>query len=101
MKNPFRESQIPNLMRRRDVIQWIVNSTMAWPVAALARATSSNYALRLPAYLKRAVAEVAREDGTTLNQFIVSAVAEKLRRTAAEAWQSESAGAVSRRAQLE
>ena len=28
--------------------------------------------------LKRAVEEVAREDGTTLNQFIVSAVAEKL-----------------------
>ena len=27
---------------------------------------------------KRAVEEVAREDGTTLNQFIVTAVAEKL-----------------------
>ena len=40
--------------------------------------TRSNYALRLPASLKRAVEEVAREDGTTLNQFIVSAVAEKL-----------------------
>jgi hypothetical protein len=40
--------------------------------------TISNYALRLPASLKRAVEEVAREDGTTLNQFIVSAVAEKL-----------------------
>ena len=40
--------------------------------------TSSNYALRLPASLKRAVEEAAREDGTTLNQFIVSAVAEKL-----------------------
>jgi hypothetical protein len=40
--------------------------------------TGSNYALRLPASLKRAVEEVAREDGTTLNQFIVSAVAEKL-----------------------
>jgi uncharacterized protein (DUF1778 family) len=40
--------------------------------------TSSNYALRLPASLKQAVEEVAREDGTTLNQFIVSAVAEKL-----------------------
>jgi predicted HicB family RNase H-like nuclease len=36
--------------------------------------TSSNYALRLPTSLKRAVEEVAREDGTTLNQFIVSAV---------------------------
>jgi hypothetical protein len=33
--------------------------------------TSSNYALRLPASLKKAVEEVAR-------QFIVSAVAEKL-----------------------
>jgi hypothetical protein len=40
--------------------------------------TSSNYALRLPTSLERAVEEVAREDGTTLNQFIVSAVAEKL-----------------------
>lgn len=40
--------------------------------------TSSNHALRLPTSLKRAVEEVAREDGTTLNQFIVSAVAEKL-----------------------
>jgi uncharacterized protein (DUF1778 family) len=40
--------------------------------------TSSNYALRLPASLKRAIEEVAREDGTTLNQFIVTAVAEKL-----------------------
>jgi prevent-host-death family protein len=38
----------------------------------------SEGALRLPASLKRAVEEVAREDGTTLNQFIVSAVAEKL-----------------------
>jgi len=40
--------------------------------------TNSNYALRLPASLKQAVEDVAREDGTTLNQFIVSAVAEKL-----------------------
>jgi len=40
--------------------------------------TSSKYALRLPTSLKRAVEEVARQDGTTLSQFIVSAVAEKL-----------------------
>jgi len=40
--------------------------------------TSSNYALRLPASLKSAAEKVAREDGTTLNQFIVTAVAEKL-----------------------
>ena len=38
----------------------------------------SNYALRLPASLKKAVEEFARQDGTSLNQFIVSAVAEKL-----------------------
>ena len=43
--------------------------------------TSSNYALRLPASLKRAIEKVAREDRTTLNQFIVSAVAEKLAAT--------------------
>ena len=41
-------------------------------------AVVSNYALRLPTSLKKAVEELAREDGTTLNQFIVSAVAEKL-----------------------
>ena len=40
--------------------------------------TSSNYALRLPASLKKEVEKVAASDGTTLNQFIVSAVAEKL-----------------------
>lgn len=39
---------------------------------------ASNYALRLPASLKREVEKVAREDGTSLNQFIVTAVAEKL-----------------------
>ena len=41
-------------------------------------AITSNYALRLPASLKKAVEEFARADGTSLNQFIVSAVAEKL-----------------------
>ncbi|MEO6291628.1 MAG: pilus assembly protein HicB [Burkholderiaceae bacterium] len=40
--------------------------------------TQSNYALRLPVSLKSGAEQVAREDGTTLNQFIVSAVAEKL-----------------------
>lgn len=40
--------------------------------------TTSNYALRLPASLKKEVERVAADDGTTLNQFIVSAVAEKL-----------------------
>lgn len=40
--------------------------------------TNSNYALRLPASLKKEVEKVVADDGTTLNQFIVSAVAEKL-----------------------
>jgi uncharacterized protein (DUF1778 family) len=40
--------------------------------------TPSNYALRLPASLKKMAEVVAREDGSTLNQFIVSAVAEKV-----------------------
>ena len=40
--------------------------------------TPSNYALRLPISLKMGAEQMAREDGSTLNQFIVSAVAEKL-----------------------
>ena len=40
--------------------------------------TASNYALRLPMSLKRELESVARSDGTSLNQFIVTAVAEKL-----------------------
>ena len=38
----------------------------------------SNCALRLPASLKKTAEVVAREDGCTLNQFIVSAVAKKV-----------------------
>lgn len=40
--------------------------------------TPSSYALRLPRSLKAGAEQAAREDGSTLNQFIVSAVAEKL-----------------------
>ncbi|MDT8398835.1 MAG: YlcI/YnfO family protein [Pseudomonadales bacterium] len=40
--------------------------------------TTSNYALRLPASLKQSVEKFAQEDGTSLNQFIVTAIAEKL-----------------------
>lgn len=39
---------------------------------------TSNYALRLPASLKKAAEETARQDGATLNQFIVTALAEKV-----------------------
>jgi len=39
---------------------------------------TSNYALRMPLSLKREVEKFVREDQTTLNQFIVTAVAEKI-----------------------
>ena len=39
---------------------------------------SSTYLLRLPASLKAAVADISREDGTSINQFVTPAVAEKV-----------------------
>jgi len=36
------------------------------------------FPLRLPQSLKSAVEEMAREDGTSVNQFVVTALAEKL-----------------------
>ena len=36
------------------------------------------YPLRLPASLKAAVAEISKEDGTSINQFVSTAVAEKV-----------------------
>ena len=39
---------------------------------------TSTYPLRLPASLKAAVAEISKEDGTSINQFVVTAVAEKV-----------------------
>lgn len=38
----------------------------------------ATYALRLPQSLKAAVAEVAKRDGTSINNFITIAIAEKL-----------------------
>lgn len=38
----------------------------------------SNYALRLPESLKQAVKRLATEDSTTMNQFFVLAIAEKV-----------------------
>ena len=38
----------------------------------------STYPLRLPTSLKTAVAEVSKADGTSINQFVTTAVAEKL-----------------------
>lgn len=40
--------------------------------------TSSSYALRLPRSLKAAVAQRALADGTSVNQFVATAVAEKI-----------------------
>lgn len=39
---------------------------------------TSTYPLRLPASLKAAVAEISRAEGTSINQFIAMAVAEKV-----------------------
>lgn len=36
------------------------------------------YALRLPKSLKQAVERLSKEDGTSINQFVASAVAEKV-----------------------
>ena len=39
---------------------------------------NGTYPLRLPASLKAAVAEISREEGTSINQFVATAVAEKV-----------------------
>lgn len=39
---------------------------------------AKTYPLRLPASLKAAVEKASDEDGTSINQFVVTAVAEKL-----------------------
>ena len=40
--------------------------------------TPTTYPLRLPASLKQAVERLSKEDGTSINQFVASAVAEKV-----------------------
>ena len=39
---------------------------------------TSTYPLRLPRSLKAAVEKISRQDGTSINQFVVMAVAEKI-----------------------
>lgn len=39
---------------------------------------NSTFPLRLPHSLRAAVEDIAREDGTSMNQFVVTALAEKL-----------------------
>ena len=41
-------------------------------------AKTQTFPLRLPQSLKTAVEQIAREDGTSMNQFVVTAIAEKL-----------------------
>ncbi len=55
-------------------------------------AKTSNYALRLLASVKAEAEKVAREEGTTLNQFINVAVAEKLAALRTERYFRERAG---------
>lgn len=40
--------------------------------------SKSTYPLKLPSSIKTAAAELAREEGVSLNQFIAAAVAEKV-----------------------
>ena len=44
----------------------------------MANAPHYRYPLRMPASLKDAAARLAREDGVSLNQWIVAAVAQKI-----------------------
>ena len=39
---------------------------------------TSTYLLRLPASLKAAVADISKADGTSINQFVTTAIAEKI-----------------------
>lgn len=39
---------------------------------------TSTYPLRLPRSLKQAVERISKEEGTSINQFVVTAVAEKI-----------------------
>jgi hypothetical protein len=42
------------------------------------KTTLSTYPLRLPRSLKAAVEKLSKKDGTSINQFVVMAVAEKI-----------------------
>lgn len=42
------------------------------------RKETAAYALRLPRSLKKAVEKLSKEEGTSINQFVASAVAEKV-----------------------
>lgn len=57
---------------------WVPGRTDdAWPPDDT-RMSSTTYPLKLPLSIKRAAARLAREDGVSLNQWIASAVAQKI-----------------------
>ena len=39
---------------------------------------TATYSLKLPVSLKAALAQISKEDGTSINQFVATAVAEKI-----------------------
>ena len=59
---------------------------------------TSSYLLRLPVSLKAAVKKLAQEDGSSLNQFVVTAVAEKVSALRAAAYFEERGAKANRKA---
>ncbi len=59
---------------------------------------TSTYPLRLPASLKAALEKLTKEDGTSINQFVVVAVAEKISAMNTAAFFEERRGKVDRKA---
>ena len=53
---------------------------------------TSTYPLRLPRSIKAAVEKIAKEEGVSLNQFVATAVAEKLSAMTTAAFFAERAG---------
>jgi len=59
---------------------------------------NSTYPLRLPASLKAAVEKLSKRDGTSINQFVVVAVAEKIAAMNAASFFEERRARANRRA---
>ncbi|MFM1918404.1 MAG: hypothetical protein RLZZ303_38 [Candidatus Hydrogenedentota bacterium] len=55
------------------------------------KAKPSTYPLRMPASLKAAVTKLSKDDGSSINQFVVMAVAEKVSALGAEEYLRERA----------
>lgn len=50
---------------------------------------TSTYPLRLPKSIKAAIEKIAREEGISMNQFVVTAVVEKISAMNTAAWLTE------------